>query len=115
MSNSAGTQPTSSLSRPQSTCNNHPLTPGSKGRRFLNAKETATYLGVNSRTVTRWAREGYLPAYPIGEGKRRLWRFLHHDLERWVLSRQAAHFPFDLLRIVGTLDASHRCSDQGRK
>lgn len=42
-------------------------------RKFLTPDKAAEYLGgLNSRTVTRWAREGYLPAIPIGEGKRRL-------------------------------------------
>ena len=51
--------------------------------------EAAEFLGgLNARTVTRWAREGYLPSYPIGEGKRRLWRFLESDLEQWMLSRR---------------------------
>ncbi|MDP9049225.1 MAG: helix-turn-helix domain-containing protein [Acidobacteriota bacterium] len=58
-------------------------------RRFLTPDEASAFLGgLNSRTVTRWAREGYLPAYPIGEGKRRLWRFLREDLERWMASRR---------------------------
>jgi predicted site-specific integrase-resolvase len=57
--------------------------------RFLDAVEASAFLGgLNSRTVTRWAREGYLPAYPIGEGKRRLWRFLCEDLEAWMLARR---------------------------
>ena len=57
--------------------------------RFLTADEAAIYLGgLNSRTVTRWAREGYLPAIPIGEGKRRLWRFLQTDLEEWMMTRR---------------------------
>jgi excisionase family DNA binding protein len=57
--------------------------------KFLTADEAAVYLGgLNSRTVTRWAREGYLPAIPIGEGKRRLWRFLQTDLEEWMLARR---------------------------
>jgi excisionase family DNA binding protein len=57
--------------------------------RFLNPEQAARYLGgLNARTVTRWAREGYLPAYPLGEGKRRLWRFLESDLEFWMLSRR---------------------------
>jgi excisionase family DNA binding protein len=57
--------------------------------KFLNAYEASAFLGgINHRTVTRWAREGYLPAYPIGEGKRRLWRFLEADLEAWMLSRR---------------------------
>jgi len=57
--------------------------------RFLTAEQAAGYLGgLNARTVTRWAREGYLPSYPIGEGKRRLWRFLSADLEAWMLARR---------------------------
>lgn len=64
-----------------------PITPHQQ--RFLDPEQAAAFLGgLNSRTVTRWAREGYLPAYPIGEGKRRLWRFLESDLERWMLSRR---------------------------
>jgi excisionase family DNA binding protein len=65
-----------------------PAEPHGRARRFLGPEEAAEFLGgLNSRTVTRWAREGYLPAYPIGEGKRRLWRFLESDLERWMLAR----------------------------
>jgi len=57
--------------------------------KFLSAADASVFLGgINHRTVTRWAREGYLPAYPIGEGKRRLWRFLEADLEAWMLSRR---------------------------
>jgi predicted site-specific integrase-resolvase len=56
---------------------------------FLNAEQAAQFLGgLNARTVTRWAREGYLPAYPIGEGKRRLWRYLRADLAAWMLGRR---------------------------
>jgi hypothetical protein len=37
-------------------------------RKFMTAEEAAAFLGgLNARTVTRWAREGYLPTYPIGE------------------------------------------------
>jgi excisionase family DNA binding protein len=58
-------------------------------KKFLTPEEAAKYLGgLNSRTVTRWAREGYLPSYPIGEGKRRLWRFLTWDLDGWMASRR---------------------------
>ena len=57
--------------------------------KFLTAEEAAAYLGgLNSRTLTRWAREGYIPAIPIGEGKRRLWRFVRTDLESWMLARR---------------------------
>lgn len=58
-------------------------------KKFLPADEAAEYLGgLNSRTLTRWAREGYIPAIPIGEGKRRLWRFLTADLDAWMAARK---------------------------
>lgn len=75
--------------------------------RFLNPAEAAHYLGgLNVRTVVRWAREGYLPAYPIGEGKRRLWRFLEADLEQWMLSRRTGQVPFDPEAAASTLNAA---------
>lgn len=57
-------------------------------RKFMTAQEAAAYLSVNGRTVARWAREGYLPAIPVGEGKRRLWRFVQDDLDAWMLARR---------------------------
>jgi excisionase family DNA binding protein len=63
--------------------------PNSQRSRFLDAQQAAEFLGgLNFRTVLRWAREGYLPAIPVGEGKRRLWRFLEADLEGWMLARR---------------------------
>jgi len=71
---------------------------------FLTPEQAADYLGgLNSRTVTRWAREGYLPSYPIGEGKRRLWRFLESDLEQWMLSRRTGQISIDLQACAVTL------------
>ncbi len=83
--------------------------PSTASRRFLTPLEASEFLGgLHSRTVTRWAREGYLPSYPIGEGKRRLWRFLESDLERWMLSRRTGH-PTDIQACEYTI-CSHRCS-----
>jgi excisionase family DNA binding protein len=83
-------------------------------KRFLTAEDAATYLGgLNSRTVTRWAREGYLPAFPIGEGKRRLWRFRQTDLEEWMAGRrQGGQFPLAIQGTAGKLVRSHRCSSR---
>jgi excisionase family DNA binding protein len=73
-------------------------------RRFLTPEQAADYLGgLNSRTVTRWAREGYLPSYPIGEGKRRFWRFLESDLEAWMLSRRTGTISMDIQACADTL------------
>lgn len=76
-------------------------------RRFLTATEASEFLGgLNGRTVTRWAREGYLPAFPIGEGKRRLWRFLESDLENWMRSRRTSRITAEDKACEGTLIAA---------
>ena len=76
-------------------------------RRFLTSDEAAEFLGgLNSRTVTRWAREGYLPAFPVGEGKRRLWRFLESDLEQWMFSRRTGQLPTEIQACADTLFAA---------
>ncbi|WP_162601306.1 tyrosine-type recombinase/integrase [Occallatibacter savannae] len=52
--------------------------------RLMDAKETAKYLKLNEKTVSRWARQAYIPAHPLGEGKRRFWRFYEDELSAWV-------------------------------
>jgi excisionase family DNA binding protein len=86
-----------------------PATETGHNRRFLTANEASVFLGgLNSRTLTRWAREGYLPAIPVGEGKRRLWRFLESDLEDWMLSRRTGNGIDPQVSAYTT--PSHRCS-----
>lgn len=81
--------------------------------KFLTPHEAADFLaGVNPRTIRRWAREGYLPAYPIGEGKRRLWRFRRSDLEGWLVARRTGGELIDSGVGRSTIEASHRCSER---
>src|SRR6202012_5461456 len=56
--------------------------------RILDATEAAAIVKMDSRTLIRWARLGYVPAHPLGEGKRKLWRFLEHELLEWVETRE---------------------------
>ncbi|MHB1675897.1 MAG: helix-turn-helix domain-containing protein [Acidobacteriaceae bacterium] len=55
----------------------HPMTPGG----------AAAYLGLDVKTVTRWARQGYLPAHPLGTGKRKFWRFFASELQEWLAAK----------------------------
>ena len=50
----------------------------------MDPKETAAYLSLDEKTITRWARQGYVPAHPLGQGGRRFWRFLKHELDAWL-------------------------------
>lgn len=62
------------------------ISPGrtSAMNRPLTPQEAAEYLGLDVKTITRWARQGYLPAHPLGEGKRKFWRFLESELSDWL-------------------------------
>ena len=95
----------------QPACSQH--TVHSDSSPFLTPEEAANFLGgMNPRTLTCWAREGVIPAYPMGEGKRRLWRFRREDLQEWMRARRSgpqplASFP-DRRTLVPATDASER-------
>jgi hypothetical protein len=55
---------------------------------LLDAQEASQILRMDRRTLILWARLGYVPAHPLGEGKRKLWRFLEHELLEWVASQE---------------------------
>lgn len=56
---------------------------------LLDAREAAQVLRMDSRTLVRWARLGQVPAHPMGEGRRKLWRFLEQELVEWLQARKA--------------------------
>ena len=55
--------------------------------RPITPREAASFLGLDEKTITRWARQGYLPAHPMGQGKKKYWRFFEHELIAWLRSR----------------------------
>ena len=56
-------------------------------RKLLTAVEAALLLQMDDQTLIRWARVGYAPAHPLGEGRRRMWRFFEDELLVWVGSQ----------------------------
>jgi hypothetical protein len=42
---------------------------------FVDAVETGRFLQLRPRRVLELARQGAIPAYPLGTGSRRIWRF----------------------------------------
>jgi excisionase family DNA binding protein len=53
----------------------------------MTPQQAAEFLSLDDKTVTRWARMGYLPAHAMGEGKRKYWRFFEHELLAWLLEQ----------------------------
>jgi predicted site-specific integrase-resolvase len=54
----------------------------------MDVRAAAAFLGLNEKTITRWARQGYLPAHPLGEGKRKFWRFFEIELTAWITAKR---------------------------
>ncbi len=54
---------------------------------YVGASEAAKFLSIHSRTLTQMARRGDIPAHPLGNGQRRVWRFLLSELDVWMRER----------------------------
>ena len=72
-----------SISRSSSIEPQHSRTPV---RRPITPQQAADFLGLDDKTITRWARQGYLPAHPMGQGKKKYWRFFEDELIDWLLN-----------------------------
>ena len=58
----------------------------------VGCREAGRLLGMHPKTVLRKAREGLLPAHPLGNNRKR-WRFYLSELDQWLRSQvlKASH------------------------
>ena len=54
---------------------------------FVDAVAASDFLHLRPRRVLELARQGEIPAYPLGQGKRRVWRFLLSELAASLRAR----------------------------
>jgi excisionase family DNA binding protein len=54
---------------------------------YVDAGEAAKFLRICRRAALQMARDGVIPAHPLGNGKRKQWRFLLSELDDWMRSR----------------------------
>ena len=64
-----------------------PTPPHDVSEFFVDADEAARFLKINRRTLLHWSRERVLPAHPLGDGRRKTWRFLMSELSAWLRAR----------------------------
>lgn len=60
---------------------------GTRVERFVDSDEAARFIGLNSKTLQRLARQGVIPAHALGDGMRKRWRFLISELDEWMRKR----------------------------
>lgn len=53
----------------------------------MDAVEAGKFLHLRPRRVLELARQGAIPAYPLGSGERRVWRFRLSELASALCSR----------------------------
>jgi hypothetical protein len=54
---------------------------------FVDAVAAGEFLHLRPRRVLEMARRGEIPAYPLGQGQRRVWRFRLSELASAICSR----------------------------
>jgi len=60
---------------------------GREPERFVDSLVAAKFLSIKPRQLLELARKGTIPAYPLGDGQRRLWRFRLSDLAQAMEER----------------------------
>ena len=51
---------------------------------FVDAIEISLMIGLHPRTVQQMARDGIIPAHPLGTGQRKTWRFLRSEVQQSI-------------------------------
>ena len=54
---------------------------------FVDANRAAEFLCLRPRRVLELARQGAIPAHPLGEGQRKVWRFRLSEVSAAMCSR----------------------------
>ena len=54
---------------------------------YVDPEQAAAFLKTNRLKIIRMARLGFLPAHPLGSGKRRQWRFKLSELDKHMQKR----------------------------
>lgn len=54
---------------------------------FVDAIRAAAFLSIRPRRILELAREGAIPAHPIGKGPRKVWRFRLSELAAAIEAR----------------------------
>jgi excisionase family DNA binding protein len=54
---------------------------------YVSVDKAAQYLDMKPKTLLQKARRGLIPAYPWGDGPRKIWRFKISQLDEWMKSK----------------------------
>jgi excisionase family DNA binding protein len=58
-------------------------------REVMDIRQAADYLGISGDTLYRYASEGFIPAFKLGNR----WRFKRSLLDAWMVKMSSANAP----------------------
>jgi hypothetical protein len=58
---------------------------------FVDAEKAAAFLSLRPRRVLELARAGSIPAYPLGNKERRVWRFRLSEVASAIAALRGVH------------------------
>lgn len=58
-------------------------------REVMDIRQAAEYLGISGDTLYRYASDGFIPAFKLGNR----WRFKKSLLDAWMVEKSGAHDP----------------------
>ena len=64
-----------------------PTVPFKNFEPYVSVDKAAEYLDMKRKTLLRKARENLIPAYPWGDGPRKIWRFKISELDDWMKAK----------------------------
>jgi hypothetical protein len=62
------------------------IMPAKEFEPFIDAAAVAAHIGMSSRTVTKKARDGSIPAHPLSGTIRRTWGFKLSEIDAFILA-----------------------------
>ena len=72
-----------SVSEPQTT--SKPAVETQPGKKYMNAKEVAQYLGISEHTIKLWASRNQIPVSQLNDKHN---RFIKDEIDEWVLKNK---------------------------
>lgn len=88
----SGVPPITSDNIPETHRDHTPRYRSGAASRILTPVQAAELLCCDDKTITRWARQGYIPAHPVGQLKKKYWRFFEDELVAWLMDQKNGAF-----------------------
>ena len=79
-------------------------------REVMDIRQAADYLGVSGDTLYRYASEGFIPAFKLGNR----WRFKRSLLDAWMIEKSSTHVAPDKAKQIAVMPKQKKPAGRAR-